>query len=695
MTTLKDFLVWYNNKDVGPFIKALDIQTKFFKTELQLDMLKDGKSIPGLTLRYLFQELSPDVYFSLFNERQADLHTLLREQIVGGPSIIFNRYHEKDQTMIRDGDRKVQKLLGFDANALYLWAMMQAHPTEHPIRRRKRDNEDIFDPEFVDKYGRLAREWLEWSAFIEGVTIQHKFNGSEHSIGERKIRVDGFDGRVVYQFHGCAFHGHKCHLTEHLTYHPYDNTKTQIELYENTTEITDYLREHVPVVEMWECQWLELKRSNPCISAFLADNKITFRSSLYGKVTTKLILSKVHAGDFFGLIQCDVEVPELLKPHFSEMPPIFKNAYVSKGDIGEHMKQYCDDYRLLSQPRRTLIGSFFGKGILLTSPLLKWYLEHGLIVTDIQQVIEYRPQRCFEKFGKTVSDARRQGDENPDSSILSDTFKLLGNSSYGKTVEDLGRHHTVKYVNDSSRLVNNPRFLKQTALDDDLMEVEMGKPRVKWSLPFQIGFFVYNYAKLRMLQFYYDCLLPCIDPADFELCEMDTDSLYLVISAPSLDHVIREDCRKLFYQTYHNWFPSPACEIHRLAFVETKCAGETWTPQVPCCTQQLDHDKREPGLFKVEYEGDGIVALTSKTYFCFGDYNKSAAKGLSKHLNSLSKEQFLHVLHTKSNGGGINRGFRIVGNSVLTYEQYRSSLSYLYIKRKVSADGRTTSPLDI
>ena len=66
------------------------------------------------------------------------------------------------------------------------------------------------------------------------------------------------------------------------------------------------------------------------------------------------------------------------------------------------------------------------KNILLTTPLLQWYLEHGLVVDDIQQVIEYQPQRCFKAFGETVSDARRQVDLDPFKAILADTFKLLG-----------------------------------------------------------------------------------------------------------------------------------------------------------------------------------------------------------------------------------------------------------------------------
>ena len=58
---------------------------------------------------------------------------------------------------------------------------------------------------------------------------------------------------------------------------------------------------------------------------------------------------------------------------------------------------------------RYLIGSMFGKKILLITPLLKWYLENGLVVTKVYQLIQFQPKKCFERFANQVSDDRRAG----------------------------------------------------------------------------------------------------------------------------------------------------------------------------------------------------------------------------------------------------------------------------------------------
>ena len=85
-------------------------------------------------------------------------------------------------------------------------------------------------------------------------------------------------------------------------------------------------------------------------------------------------------------------------------------------------------------------------------------------------------------------------------------MKLLGNSGYGKTVTNVDRHRDVKYCTDigTSALINNKRFRQLDVVTEDAYEIEMNKSVVKHTLPLHIGLFVYQYAKLRMLQFYYD-----------------------------------------------------------------------------------------------------------------------------------------------------------------------------------------------
>ena len=212
MTTLRDFLVWYNNMDVVPFLQAIDRQFDFYQ-QRGVDMFKQGISVPGLTMLYLFNDLPEKTYFTIFNEKNKDLHDLVKDNICGGPSIIFHRYHEKGITMLRlneygKASRPCRSIVGYDANALYLWSVMQDMPMGWYTRRRV---EKDFRPESAQLYGQMAAEWLTWESERTGLSIRHQINGREKRIG--KHRVDGWcsETKTAYQFHGCFFTV-ACHL---------------------------------------------------------------------------------------------------------------------------------------------------------------------------------------------------------------------------------------------------------------------------------------------------------------------------------------------------------------------------------------------------------------------------------------------------------------------------------------------------
>ncbi len=63
------------------------------------------------------------------DRKRNNLFHLLKDSIVGGPSIIFNRYHEANKNYIRGINKLCKKIIGYDVNALYLWAIAQQMPT--------------------------------------------------------------------------------------------------------------------------------------------------------------------------------------------------------------------------------------------------------------------------------------------------------------------------------------------------------------------------------------------------------------------------------------------------------------------------------------------------------------------------------------------------------------------------------------
>ena len=248
-------------------------------------------------------------------------------------------------------------------------------------------------------------------------------------------------------------------------------------------------------------------------------------------------MEQIRSGKLFVYVQCDIEVPEELKEKFANFPPFFKKTTVGRHDIGSLMQDYAEKGGLLCQPRKMLISScFLGNGSLIT-PLLLFYLELGLVCKKIYRFVEYTPVKCFNKFVQSAVDARRERDENPNSSVVAKTMKLLANSSYGYQIMDRSRHTVTKYLNDEKThgAINTKLFKRLDHINDQLYEVELVKTEIEHREPIIVGFFILQYAELRMLELYYKFFERFCDVNKFEELEMDTDSfLYLPLSEKEL-----------------------------------------------------------------------------------------------------------------------------------------------------------------
>ena len=170
-------------------------------------------------------------------------------------------------------------------------------------------------------------------------------------------------------------------------------------------------------------------------------------------------------------------------------------------------------------------------------------------------------------------------------------------------------------------------------VDNDLYEVKSLKKHVTFDLPIQIGMYVYFWAKLKMLEFVYDCIKKYILDDCYEFIEMDTDSLYLSLCSNSLDDVVKPELREKFFENYDYFFPSLACEHHKKEFIKARVQNLEWA-QADCCKTRELFDKRTPGLLKLEFFGSQMLALAPKTYIS----EKEVLQGAESDNNQTTKK---------------------------------------------------------
>jgi hypothetical protein len=369
------------------------------------------------------------------------------------------------------------------------------------------------------------------------------------------------------------------------------------------------------------------------------------------------------------------------------MCPIFKNAEIKFEDIGEYMQNYHLENKIPFNKGKKLIGSYFGKEIVIYSPLLKWFIQHGLVITKFYCAIAYKPEYAFQQFADEVSDARRAGDVDTAYELIAETMKLFGNSAYGKTITNKENFVSTTYGNEDniSKKINSPHFKDLELLYGQKYEVISTKRTIAMDLPLQIGVAVYHLAKLRMLQFYYNFIDKYINRSDFEICQMDTDSNYIAFSEDSIDKIIKPEMRAEYEKDKYNFLPRESEELHPTFQVD----GVKFT--------LAKYDKRTPGLFKEEKQTDKLISLCSKMYCCSDldeqEKPKFSCKGIQHNNNNMTFKRFEDVLLNGVKDRVVNKGFRYVEGYMKSYEQEKKGLSYVYHKRIVQPNGITTKPL--
>ena len=567
-------------------------------------------------------------------------------------------------------------------------------PTGPFIRRRSENN---FKPEIRDKY-LYSYYWMDFLAKKEGKAVRHRLNSNkEFRVGA--YPVDGIMGNTILEYNGCYFHYDLCHLTSKLQGNEkWKNEREQ--KVQKEKERLDFLeRQGYTVIIMKECEFLKLLERDHELKSFVENQKPKFYLKHKGSVTTDQILRDVLNEDFFGAIECDIKVPDVWKgpppfntplspyQYFEEVCPIFCNVEVPFEKFGNHMQNYVLQNSLSQKPRKVLVSGMEAEQILINSPLLKWYLEKGMIVSKIHQVIEFSKGDCFKDFVETVTKARREGDLHPNKKLLAETWKLIGNSSYGGILMNKLKHRNIKYSENTAdvlKLTNCNEFRKLENLGNDFYEVELAKSKILLNLPVQLGFWILQNAKLRMLQFNYDFLDVYVDRCDYQHLQTDTDSAYFALSFPSLYEAVKSDKKERLDTLLFN-------QCHDLELQ----VSQQFLPR-QCCQKHLIYDNKTPGIFKNEFSGDLLIGLCSKTYVALNEAKnetKISCKGVNKMDLTAIIDIYRHVLENQQSKEVTNKGFRTIGRQMYTYSQLKTGFSYFYCKREVQADGISTKPL--
>ena len=154
---------------------------------------------------------------------------------------------------------------------------------------------------------------------------------------------------------------------------------------------------------------------------------------------------------------------------------------------------------------------------------LKQYLDLGLELTRIHRGIKFEESEWLKPYIDMNTKLRTKANNN----FEKDFFKLMNNSVFGKTMENIGNRVNIKLVNDrekAKKLTAKPNFKHLNIFCEELIAVHMKKTELNFDKPVYLGMCILDLSKTIMYEFHYKYIKPKYgDKA--KLLFTDTDSL--------------------------------------------------------------------------------------------------------------------------------------------------------------------------
>jgi len=636
MKTLKDFLKLYLQHDLLPFLKAVE-NMRLFYDEKNIEPFIGFSTLPSLTLPLLFNSISPE-HYRPFLFLDLTTHDQVRKGVLGGLALIGKRFVDCSFSKIKAdkyGRRalRARTIVGFDFNSLYggLNGKIEHYGGIYCLREKQNGYEPQWSFETPQKNVGMCK-WLHYREEIDKTWIQSSVNVGEKCVfyNNHRIFLDGFspERQFAYEFLGCFWHSHigECQIQ---TLNPSDihPVRKNISHEAKTMKRLEFLQDHYKQVHfIWECEWQQQLHNNSELDVRLQNLLIpSFQKSL--RVSTEIeMLNAIERGDVFGIVFCDVTVPDDLREKFSDFPPIYiKMKDFTTNDLCEPMRGYALRNNL-KPPNNFLTTQMSGSNLVLPTEMIQYYLQEGFSVSNLVKIIQFEPgYRPFEKFLLDRVKERREGFEKG-ATVVSNMAKLLQNAAVGYTLlrEDKLTNTQVVTEEKLARLarlrdVLETDYIAPTTYGENYLRskkvnvkhlylASVQKNKFTPNLPVDIGFKVLAMAKLHMLNFFHE-LRKYLCDNKYEFCYSDTDSLYFSISEETIDDCVKPEMK-------NEWMNEKRHEL----FV-TNTGNDQFTPL----------------LMKLEAEGSKFIGLSPKMYIlCSNEDNlvKTASKGIPQELNA-------------------------------------------------------------
>ena len=378
-----------------------------------------------------------------------------------------------------------------------------------------------------------------------------------------------------------------------------------------------------------------------------------------------LDLGKYHEESKKGLIlEVDLEYPEELHDLHNDYPLAAEKVNVTKDMLSKYCKRIAKKYNISTGLVHKLIPTLSNKEkYVLHYRNLQLYMDLGLKVTKVHRVLEFDQSPWLKQYIDYNTEKRK----NAKNDFEKDFFKLMNNSVFGKTMENIRKRVDVRLVTDEKKLLkltSKPTYISSKIFNENLVAVHKIKETLTLNRPAYVGMCILDLSKTLMYDFHYNYIKDKYgDKA--KLLFTDTDSLTYEIEAKDVYKDFLKDKDKFDNSDYPEYSPF----LYKT-------------------------NKKVIGKFKDEAAGVPIiefVGLRSKMYSYIKEDQKGGktAKGIKKNVikNNIMHDDYKETLFNNKQMHHKMKTIRSENHQLGSYELNKVSLSCFDDKRYIRKDG--------
>ena len=382
----------------------------------------------------------------------------------------------------------------------------------------------------------------------------------------------------------------------------------------------------------------------------------------------KIDLAKYKEDSNKGLIlEVDLEYPKELHDLHNDYPLAAEKVKVNKDMLSNYCQEIADKFKVSTGLVHKLIPTLSNKEkYVLHYRNLQLYTDLGLKITKIHRVLKFNQSPWLKQY----IDFNTQKRTNAKNAFEKDFFKLMNNSVFGKTMENIRKRVDVRLVTDENKLLKmaaKPTYVSSKIFNKNLVAVHKIKETLTLNRPAYVGMCILDLSKTLMYDFHYNYIKQKYG-SKAKLLFTDTDSLTYEIETSDAYQDFWNDKDKFDNSDY------------------------------PQDSQYFNAtNKKVIGKFKDEAAGIPItefVGLRSKMYSYMKDNDKGGktAKGIKKNIikKNITHENYKNVLFNNEQMHHTMKTIRSNLHQLGSYELNKVSLSCFDDKRHIHNNGVTS-----